>query len=80
MVRAAAPHATLINKYVTSQSFLTVSTAKGDLVYIIRASLLDDKQLMNAVSVQQLSDFFLYVKEIHHLVANARSVQSGRLC
>jgi len=80
VVRAAAPHASIINKYVTSQSFLTVSTSKGDLVYIIRASLLDDKQLMNAVSVQQLSDFFLYVKEIHHLVANARSVQSGRLC
>jgi len=80
VVRAAAPHATLINQYVTSQSFLTVSTAKGDLVYIIRASLLDDKQLMNAVSVQQLSEFFLYVKEIHQLVANARSAQTGRLC
>lgn len=80
VVRAAAPHATLINHYVTSQSFLTVSTEKGDLVYVIRASLLDDKKLMNAVSVAQLSEFFLYVKEIHQLVANARSVQTGRLC
>ena len=25
-------------------------------------------------------DFFLYAKEIHSLVANARSKQSGRLC
>jgi len=80
IVRAAAPHATVINQYVTSQSFVTVSTADGDLVYVIRASLIDDRKLMNEVSVTQLSDFFLYVKEIHHLVANQRSAQSGRLC
>jgi len=80
IVRAAAPHATVINQYVTSQSFVTVSTADGDLVYVIRASLIDDTKLMNQVSVTQLSDFFLYVKEIHHLVANQRSAQSGRLC
>merc|ERR1712195_5912 len=27
-----------------------------------------------------MGDFFLYAKEIHSLVANARSKQSGRLC
>merc|ERR1712085_50022 len=27
-----------------------------------------------------MGDFFLYAKEVHSLVANARSKQSGRLC
>jgi len=80
IVRDSAPHATLINKYVTSKTFVTLSTADGDLVYVIRASLIDDTKLMNEVGVDQLSDFFLYVKEIHHLVANQRSEQTGRLC
>merc|ERR1740133_554625 len=36
--------------------------------------------MMSKVSVDQVVDFFLYAKEIHSLVANARSKQSGRLC
>jgi hypothetical protein len=35
---------------------------------------------MSRVSVSQLVDFFLYVKEVHSLVANARSERSGKLC
>ena len=80
IVRDSAPHATLINKYVTSKTFVTLAPTDGDLVYVIRASLIDDTKLMNEVTVDQLSDFFLYVKEIHHLVANQRSEQTGRLC
>lgn len=79
-VRAAAPHATAINQYITSKNILTLSTDEGDLVYVIRASLIDDKALMSKVSVQQLCDFLLYVKEVHSLVVNARSKKTGRLC
>ena len=79
-VRLAAPHATAINEFVSPKNILTLSTAKGDLVYVIRASGVDDKTMMSKVSVDQVVDFFLYAKEIHSLVANARSKQSGRLC
>lgn len=79
-VRAAAPHAAAINPYITPKNTLTLSTSDGDLVYVIRASLIDDKELMSKVSVDQLVDFLLYVKEVHLLVANARSMRTGRLC
>lgn len=79
-VRAAAPHAKTINQFITPKNILTLSTDDGDLVYVIRASLIDDRALMNRVSVEQMSEFFLYVKEVHNLVANARSERSGRLC
>lgn len=79
-VRAAAPHAHLINDYITPKSVITLSTDEGDLVYVIRASLIDDKALMDRVTVEQLGDYFLYAKEVHSIVANARSAQTGRLC
>lgn len=80
VVRNKAPHASTINKYISSKNIVTTSTGTGDLVYVIRASAIDDKKMMDEVSVKQLSDFFMYVKEVHNLVANARSEQSGRLC
>jgi len=79
-VRAAAPHAAVINQFITPKNILTLSTDKGDLVYVIRASLVDDKEMMSKVSVDQVVDFFLYAKEVHSLVANARSARTGRLC
>jgi hypothetical protein len=79
-VRAAAPHATTINRYITPKNILTLSSDEGNLVYVIRASLISDRELMSRVSVLQLVDFFLYVKEVHSLVANARSEKSGQLC
>lgn len=79
-VRLAAPHAATINRFITPKNILTLSTADGDLVYIIRASLINDNALMSKVSVKQLSEFFAYVKEVHSIVANARSERSGRLC
>ena len=45
-VRAAAPHAAAINEFVTPKNILTVSTDRGDLVYCIRASGIDDKVLL----------------------------------
>merc|ERR1712129_102471 len=37
-------------------------------------------KLMDKVTVEQMSDFFLYVKEVHSIVADARSLKTGRLC
>merc|ERR1711990_1112567 len=79
-VRAAAPHAAAINPFITPKNILTLSTDEGDLVYVIRASLIEDKELMSKVSVDQLVDFLLYVKEVHSLCVNARSERTGRLC
>merc|ERR1711924_153370 len=80
MGRDSAPHAALINPYITPKNIVTLSTDDGDLVYVIRASLIDDKAMMSKVSVDQLVEFLLYVKEVHSLVVNARSQRTGRLC
>jgi hypothetical protein len=79
-VRDAAPHAAAINRYITTDNILTLSSDAGDLVYVIRASAINDRELMSRVSVSQMVDFFLYVKEVHSLVANARSERTGQLC
>jgi len=79
-VRDAAPHAEIINKYITPKAVITTSTEDGDLVYVIRASQIDDKELMNNASVEQVCDFFLYAKEVHNIIANKRSKETGRMC
>lgn len=40
VVRAAAPHAAAINQYISPKNILTLSTDEGDLLYVIRASLI----------------------------------------
>lgn len=79
VVRDAAPHADIINDFITPKAVITTSTEDGDLVYVIRASQIDDKELMNKASVEQVCDFFMYAKEVHNIVANKRS-EKGRLC
>ena len=79
-VRDAAPHADVINQYITPKAVITTSTEDGDLVYVIRASQIDDKALMDNASVEQVCDFFLYAKEVHNLIANRRSETTGRMC
>merc|ERR1719311_1373050 len=36
--------------------------------------------MMSKVTVDQLVEFLLYVKEVHSLVLNSRSERTGRLC
>ena len=63
-----------------SPQIATLSTADGDLVFCIRAAALDDAGLMASVSVEELTDFFLYEAR-SRLIADARSrAASGRLC
>lgn len=80
VVRESAPNAAAINRFISPKNILSLSTEDGDIIYVIRASLIDDRRLMSRVSVNQMSDFFLYVKEVHNLVLNARSERTGRLC
>ena len=79
-VRDAAPHAAALNEFITPKNILTMAMDSGDLVYIIRASAIDDNKMMSKVSVKQVSDFFAYVKEVHSIVADARSERLGRVC
>jgi hypothetical protein len=79
-VRAAAPHAESINAFITPSNIVTLNTDNGDLVYVIRASAIDDTAMMSKVTVDQFVDFLLYVKEVHQIVQNERSVRTGRLC
>jgi len=79
-VRAAAPHAAVINPFITPKNIVSLSTADGDLIYVVRASAIADKEMMSKVSVDQLVEFLLYVKEVHSICVNARSEASGRLC
>jgi CRAL/TRIO domain len=79
-VRDGAPNAAKINPYLTPTTTLTTSTSQGDLVYCIRAGLIDDVSLMKSLdSVDELVDFFLYCKEVNAIVANDRSQQIDQL-
>ena len=78
-VRAAAPFASVVNDFITEASIVTTSSRAGDLIYCIRAASIDDTALMNAISVEDLSNFFLYTKEVNAAVANQRSIDSDRL-
>mmetsp|Transcript_54897 Transcript_54897/g.80105 ORF Transcript_54897/g.80105 Transcript_54897/m.80105 type:complete len:300 (-) Transcript_54897:126-1025(-) len=78
-VREMAPHASVVNKYITPSQCLTTTVNSGDLCYCIRAGKIDDVALMSEVSVEQMVDFFLYCKEVNALVANMRSEQSDKL-
>jgi hypothetical protein len=79
-VREASPNASKINKYITPSTALTTSSSQGDLVYCVRAGLIDDQALMSSLnSVDELVDFFLYCKEINALVANERSLENDKL-
>lgn len=56
-----------------------INTNAGDLCYCIRAGKIDDVALMSKVSVEEMTDFFLYAKEVNAIVANKRSEAQGRL-
>lgn len=79
-VRAAAPHAPAVNKYITPSQCVTTTSRPGDLVFCIRAGSIDDVALMSEVSVEGMTDFFLYCREVNARVANLRSAESDRLC
>lgn len=89
-VRDAAPHAAIVNAYVSTRQILTTTSPRGDLVYCVRAGRIDDGALMAALgkdgdgvdtelAVARMVSFFLYCKEINAQVADRRSLASDRL-
>jgi len=78
-VRDMAPHASIVNKYITPSQCLTTPLNTGDLCYCIRAGQINDVELMSEVSPEQMTEFFLYCKEVNALVANMKSEKSDQL-
>lgn len=78
-VREMAPHAASVNKYITPTQCLTTTLRSGDLCYCIRAGQIDDVSLMSEVSLDEMTEFFLYCKEINAIVANMRSEATDRV-
>jgi len=79
-VLAAAPNIDKIGKYITDKCLIVLSTSKGDLVSMIRASAVPSKEMMAEVTVDELVDFFIYAREVNSLVAAQRTKESTRLC
>lgn len=77
-VVALAPFSSQIIPFLSSAT-ITTTSSQGDLVYCIRAGKIDDSKLMEQVTVDQMSDFFLYTKEVNNLVANDRSLATDQL-
>lgn len=78
-VRDSAPHASIVNRYITPSQIITTTSRPGDLVYCIRAGKIDDTSLMSELTVDDMTDFFLYCKEVNAIVANKRSIETDRL-
>mmetsp|Transcript_25578 Transcript_25578/g.59087 ORF Transcript_25578/g.59087 Transcript_25578/m.59087 type:complete len:402 (+) Transcript_25578:53-1258(+) len=79
-VLAAAPNIGKIGKYITDECLIVLSTSKGDLISMIRASVIPSKEMMEEVSVDELVDFFIYAREVNSIIAAQRSKESTRLC
>ena len=78
-VRDLAPNADVVNKYINTPQCFTTTLRSGDLCYCIRAGQIDDVALMSELSVEQMTDFFIYCKEVNAIIANMRSVSSDRV-
>ena len=76
----AAPFSNKIANFLNDNVLTTINPDGGDLVYMIRAGKIADNDLMSAVTVDQMTDFFLYAKEVNALVSYQRSMDSNRLC
>lgn len=78
-----APHAAKISPFITPSNCITTSFDDGhssnDLIYCVRAGAINDVALFQSVTTEEMIDFFLYVKEIHALVCDVRSMTTDRL-
>jgi hypothetical protein len=78
-VHKRVPNA-VIRKYLTPAQVQTVVSAKGDLVFCMKHSLVQDKELMRALeNPNEVVDFMIYSKEVNAIVANRHSLKSDRL-
>ena len=79
LIRDLAPYATTVNEYISTEQCIAVSTRRGDLCYCIRAGKIDDVTLMSKITLEQMTDYFLYCREVNALVANMRSLKTDRV-
>lgn len=78
-VLAAAPHADKVSKYITPSQMVVVSTKVGDLVTCIRASTIDSEALMKEVSEEEMTEFFIYAREVNSAIAELRTRSTGHV-
>lgn len=79
-IQSAAPHSDLVLNYLSPINAITTSLpSTNDLVYCVRAGRIDDNALMDAVTVEQLVEFFLYSKEVNAAVCDIRSLETDSL-
>jgi hypothetical protein len=89
-VFALAPHASKISPHITPSNCITTSfdssnnsnrnnDNSNDLIYCVRAGAINDVALFQSVTTNEMIDFFLYVKEVHALVSDMRSLSCDRL-
>ena len=78
-VRSAAPKASVVNDFITSDSIITTHSRQGDLAYCVRSSNIDVDAMMSKISQSDMESFFLYAKEINAVVADLRSAETDRL-
>lgn len=74
-----APSSDKISKYLTAEICMTSTTSKGDLVYCLRSGRIDDVAMMKEVTVQEMTDFLVYAKEINARICNRRSLVQDRV-
>mmetsp|Transcript_64701 Transcript_64701/g.152100 ORF Transcript_64701/g.152100 Transcript_64701/m.152100 type:complete len:369 (+) Transcript_64701:45-1151(+) len=79
-VLEAAPHAAKVSKYITPSQMVVVSTKAGDLVTCIRASTIDSEGLMKEVSEEEMTEFFIYAREVNSAMAEFRTRATGHVC
>lgn len=78
-IYAAAPHTDKLKNFLTPECIVVLSLKSGDLMSCIRAAAIDSPKMMDAVTVDELTEFFIYSREINSRVAQMRSKQTGRL-
>lgn len=77
----SAPFATKINQYLTPKQTITTTTSRNDLIFCICAGKIDDTALMASLdSPDEMTNYFVYSKEVNACVANKRSLESDKMC
>lgn len=78
-VNAAAPHIDRIGKYITNKAMVVVPGKMGDLITCIQAASINSEAMMKEVSVEDLTEFFIYAREVNSMVADQRTRATGKL-
>jgi len=83
---SGAPHSAAISPFISpsGSEFITLVSRSGQsgvpyLVKVIRAGSIDDKNLMAAVSTEQMVEFFMYATVVNSLVADSLTREGSGL-